>query len=328
MNIKFIILSIFLLTLWFSCEKDLNITDFKDDFGNYESELKIEGILQLDSPKKSIVRIIKSSPVTDTDIFNGKDDDGDSEIDEYDEILPLIQDTSATVMVRNLNTEEAWDFKYVAEADSFYWNFEEQGGPPTNTSDEFTELVKYGGYKPSDPNFHLESYTEYQLEVYSKDFDQTITGKTILYPKVEFLDTLFSIEDSIMTMNVADDKEIFWQSDAAVTAYYVSYDEIYEVDEGIYESDFLFSYKSTINQEATKNYNGLSIGKETLWGVNNPVIFKLTVQAMSPEYGKYMFSSLPLNDPNKTNLEDSNGNPVMGCFGGAASNHIYIVVEE
>jgi len=96
--IKFIFLLI-ISTVWFSCEKDLNISDFKDEFGNYQAELKIEGLLHPDKPEDSIIRIIKTSVITDNDLYNGIDDDGDGDIDEYDEILPLVQDTSAAIVI-------------------------------------------------------------------------------------------------------------------------------------------------------------------------------------------------------------------------------------
>ena len=128
MQNKIVLLMILFSTIWFSCEKDLSITDFEDEFGNYQPELKVEGLLQQDKPEDSIIRIIRTSAITDTDVYNGKDDDGDGDIDEYDETLPLIQDTSATVKITNLNSGEEFDFQYVAVADSFeHWEDEEDG---------------------------------------------------------------------------------------------------------------------------------------------------------------------------------------------------------
>ena len=36
---------------WIACDKELDITDFEDEFGNYQPELKIEGLLRLDKPE-------------------------------------------------------------------------------------------------------------------------------------------------------------------------------------------------------------------------------------------------------------------------------------
>ena len=60
--------------------------------------------LDYDNPEDSIIRIIRTEAITESDVFDGIDNDGDGEIDEYDETLPLIQDTTATVTVTNLNS--------------------------------------------------------------------------------------------------------------------------------------------------------------------------------------------------------------------------------
>jgi hypothetical protein len=309
-------------TIWFSCEeKDLNITDFEDEFGNYKSELKVEGLLQQDKPEDSIIRIIRTSSITDTKVYNGKDDDGDGTIDELDEILSLIQDTSATVRVINLNSGEEIDFQYIAVADSFlYWEDEE-------LSDE-SMMVSYGGYKPQSNNFQIESFDQYQIEIYSQEFDKTITGVTTVYPPVDFIDTLFTFEEDVVTMQNDDEKEIFWKSDLNVTAYYITYEELYPIIEDEWESEFLFSYKSARDNELTQQYENVSIGHEIIWGADAGKVLKLTVEALSSEYGQYIFSSLPLKDSQRSNLRDEVGNPVMGCFGATAAKSIYIVIEE
>jgi hypothetical protein len=62
--------------------------------------------------------------------------------------------------------------------------------------------------------------------------------------------------------------------------------------------------------------------------VNYSTILKVTVEALSPEYGRYILSDLPFKDPKRSNLRDENGNPVMGSFGAIAAHHIYIVIDE
>ena len=226
-------------TIWFSCEKDLSITEFEDEFGNYQPELKVEGLLQQDKPEDSIIRIIRTSAITDTDVYNGKDDDGDGDIDEYDETLPLIQDTSATVKVTNLNSGEEFDFQYVAVADSFIHREDE------DFSDEST-IVPYGGYKPKSNDFQIESYAQYQIEIYSREFDKTITGVTTVYPPVEFIDidTRFTLDEDYVTMKSDDEKEIFWESDLNVTSYYITFEKLERINENNGESEFLVSFPS------------------------------------------------------------------------------------
>ena len=50
-----------LSTICLSCERELSVADFRDEFGNYRPELKVEGLLQQDKPEDSIIRIISTS---------------------------------------------------------------------------------------------------------------------------------------------------------------------------------------------------------------------------------------------------------------------------
>lgn len=308
--------------VWISCEKDLNITDFEEEFGSYRPELKVEGLLQQDRPEDSIIRIIKTSTIADSDLYNGSDDDGDGDIDELDEILPLVQDTSATVTVTHLNSGVVTEFQYVAVADSAV-RFEEDEG-----DGEDILIVPYGGYKPVSSDFEIESYARYRLDVYSRAFDKSITGETTVYPPVEFIDTLYSFSGNQLVMHVDDEKEIFWKSDLAVTAYYLRYEEMELTGGDEREVEFLDSYSSSRDNDLTERYQAVSIGRTTIFGVNYPTVLQLTVEALSPAYGRYLFSDLPLKDHQRSNLRDEAGNPVMGSFGSTAASSIVIIIEE
>ena len=74
-------LMVLISVLLFSCEKTLDIGGFSDEFGNYQSELKIEGLLKPDKPEESIIRIIKSVVITDNQLYNNIDDDGDGYVE-------------------------------------------------------------------------------------------------------------------------------------------------------------------------------------------------------------------------------------------------------
>lgn len=322
MKNKILVVIIMVSAFWFSCEKEMNITDFKDDFGDYEPELKIEGILRQDNPQKSIVRIISSSAITDTEIFDGKDNDNDGQIDEHDEVLPLIQDTTAEVKVINLDTGDEYEFEYVEKADQFeYWSDEDDY--------EFSEEISYGAFKPKSDSFELIEFNRYKLEVYSQKFGKTITGETTVYPAVEFMDTtIYDMQDSIVFMKTSDRKELFWQSVKEVTAYYVTYEEVISLVNGEYETDYWYATTASVNHDVNDNYPNVSVGSELIWDNDFEIIFKMTVEAVSPELGTYMFTDLPLNDPSRTNLRDENGEPVMGTFGAASANYIYVAIGE
>ena len=58
----------------YSCEKELSITEFSDDFSNYEPELKIEALI-LPTENTAIVRIDKSYTLMDTTLYDCIDND-------------------------------------------------------------------------------------------------------------------------------------------------------------------------------------------------------------------------------------------------------------
>ncbi len=71
-----------LMTLAFlftSCTEELSIADFAEDFASYEVELRVEGLLDQNNFSQSIIRIDRTILVTDTSLFNGRDDNGDWE---------------------------------------------------------------------------------------------------------------------------------------------------------------------------------------------------------------------------------------------------------
>ena len=58
------------------CEKELDIRDFSDDFSFYQPELRIEALI-LPSQNTAIVRIDRSVPLDEADLYNCEDDDLD-----------------------------------------------------------------------------------------------------------------------------------------------------------------------------------------------------------------------------------------------------------
>ena len=315
-----------LVMMFLSCERELDVADFRDDFGNYQPELKVEGLLHRDNPEDSIIRIIRTEAITESDVFDGIDNDGDGEIDEYDETLPLIQDTTASVTVTNLNSGEEYEFQYVTVAEELIIRHYEGE----------SKVFGDGGYKPKSDRFQVELYAQYRLEIYSKAFDQTITGVTTVYPPVEFIniDTLSIIDDERITLTSDDEKAIYWRSDFDVTSYFVTVATVVELlgrsleNEQFVES--VSSFSLSRDKELTEKYD-VSIGIENFFvgrEANAGKILSITVEALSPEYGRYIFSSLPLNDAQRSNLRDQDGKPVMGAFGATAAKSIQVAIEE
>ena len=324
-------LIVLLSTICLSCERELDVADFRDDFGNYQPELKVSGRLRHDNPEDSIIRIIRTEAITDSDVFDGIDDDGDGEIDEYDETLPLVQDTTAIVTVTNLNSGEKYEFQYVTLADRVVVRYHED-----SNGEDARNVIPDGGYKPKSNRFQVEPYAQYRIEIYSKAFDKTITGVTTVYPPVEFIDidTLSTFDDDHITLESNDEKSIFWKSDLNVTSYFVTVEVSERIHENKPESGFVtstsYSSSSSRDNDLTEKH-GVSIGKENFFvsrKSNAGKVLRITVEALSPEYGRYIFSSLPLNDARRSNLRDQDGKPVMGAFGASAVKSIHVAIEE
>ena len=319
-----------LSTICLSCERELDVADFRDDFGNYQPELKVTGRLRQDNPAASTIRIIRTEAITDSDVFDGIDNDGDGRIDEFDETLPLIQDTTAAVTVTNLNSREEYEFQYVELEERTVIRYHED-----STGEEVLDdisVIPDGGYKPKSNRFQVELYARYRIEIHSIAFNKTIVGETTVYPPVDFIDidTLSTFDDDRITLKSDDEKAVYWKSDLNVTSYLVTV----EVSERGYadrlESGFTASYSSSRENDLTDKH-GVSIGKENFYvsrKSNAGKVLKITVESLSPEYGSYIFSSLPLNDARRSNLRDQDGKPVMGAFGASAATSIHVSVEE
>ena len=327
MQITKISLLMLLSTICLSCERELEVADFNDDFGNYQPELKVEGRLRHDNPEDSIIRLIRTEAITDSDVFNGIDDDGDGDIDEYDETLPIVLDTSATVKVTNLSSSEEYEFQYVElHGRTVIWHDE----------DLEVEIFRYeipdGGYKPVSDRFQVQPYAQYRIEIYSRAFGKTIAGVTTAYPPVEFIDidTLSTYDDDRITLKSGDEKAIYWKSDLNVTSYFVTVEVSERLRNGQPESGSVTSFSLSRDNDLTETH-GVSIGKEN-YIVNRESnagkLLTITVEALSPEYGSYIFSSLPLNDARRSNLRDQDGKPVMGAFGATAAKSIDVEIEE
>ena len=378
MNIKIkpVTLSVIIILglLFQLCEKDISITEFSDDFDDYEPELRIEAIFDPVEPMNSIVRIDRSIRIDDVTAFNGKDDDGDwvgysdlngngkwdkdeplnddlgedgiegqdngfprrddgeadgkpnqgePHVDEYDEILPFIQDSTAQVYLKHLQTGDIFRFIWTEKADSFQIS---GSGNPFGNEDEKIEIVTYSAYKPdSSVNFQLVCNCEYEFTVISEHFDLTITGTTIPMPPVHFVDSTFasiSNQDTLRKLYGTYDG-IFWQSDPLTSTYYIKMEQIHSAD----SIEIVYTHPSFPIEVLTNLNDGIPIGFENISPTLLPGLYRFTVGAMDPYYGRYYYSSLSLKDPEKSNLRDQYGNAVMGVAGSIAYNHIYVRIK-
>jgi len=204
MKFKIILLSITLL-LFLSCSKELDISEFSDDFDNYTTELKIEAII-LPTENTAIVRIDRSFQLDDNLPYNCIDDDGDWDplsddvgsdginsveegipidtdgsegngqpdcgephVDEYDEILPQIhvyEEGVDSCIVQITHIDSATCiFQFSEVAGDFFYTDGKHTHAATMAD---IETATYGAYEPGDNcnGFNWQDYDgEYTFSV-------------------------------------------------------------------------------------------------------------------------------------------------------------------
>jgi hypothetical protein len=117
---------------------------------------------------------------------------------------------------------------------------------------------------------------------------------------------------------------VFWESDPRCAVYYIKIEKVERPDSLVLMYDY-----SDYPLEDLKDYNqGRPVGVIPIIAEIVPGLYLLTVSALDENYGRYYYSNLPLKDPQKTNLRDQDGNPVMGVFGSQASKSIFIRINQ
>jgi hypothetical protein len=380
-KLNFILLLI-LTILFFSCEKELPLSDFQDDFNDYSPEPRIEAILDPVNALNSIVRVDRSVRIDDTDIYNGLDDDGDwtgfsdlngngkwdpgeplnddlgedgidsnefpflqpdagegngrpdpgePNVDEYDEILSLIHDSTATVWLSKTCDGQRHDFTWQARADSF----EIILNPRARNDDEEALIVEnnyYGAYRPVE-DFVLDCSETYIFTVHFENpaspfYGLKISGETKPLPPPTFIeynqsgiqeltasDTLFAA--------YGDTNFIYWLSDIQTSAYYVEMESYFSPDSIVP----FYTHPSFPSSEFINLIPDYVLGLEPLTGQIFPGLYRFSVSVIDPAFGEYYYSNLPVNDSEKSNLLDQEGRSIMGVVGSIAKNSIWLRVQ-
>jgi hypothetical protein len=328
------------LLLSAGCEKDLNIADFADEYRDYEPELRIEAILDVVEPMSSIVRVDWTILVTDTSIFNGRDDDGDWDpliddvgdddgigegngqsdpgephVDEIDEILPQIHDTTAAVELYDLTTDQlVMDFTWDSQADSF---MDEADLPDelAATMDEVPlEVITYGAYKPI--ALYDTTHIDHDYEFRITTSEHVITGMVEpLPPPVFEINPQATIGDTLL-IAAGVMGQFTWITVPEATVYWVLVEEVLAPDS-------LRTVESHPAAPFEQRDDGYWIGQDFI-GLYLPGLYRWTVSVPSRAYGAYVYSQLPMRDEKVSNLRDEEGNVVLGIAGSAASASQYV----
>ena len=350
------IASLSALSMFSGCQEELDIAEFADEYGDYEPELRIEAILDVVDPWNSIVRVDRTILVTDTTIFNGRDDDGDWDpqvddvgedgipadsdmpgiepdegedngrpdpgephVDELDEILPQIHDKTVTVILWDITSDsKALDFAWNPAADSFTV----AAGPPEGfhmgTGEERLEVVTYGAYKPTAGDDSIAIDHEYEFQITTDG--HRITGTVHpLPPPVFDIDPLAIIGDTLLVAP-GGQGQFTWTTAEDATVYWVLVEEVLGPD----------SLRTVVSHPAApieQRDNGSWIGREIL-SLYLPGLYRWTVSVPSRAYGAYVYSQLPMRDEQVSNLRDENGEVVLGIAGSAASASQYVRIRS
>ena len=341
------------LCMFSGCQEELDIAEFADEYGDYKEELRIEAILDVVDPLSSVVRVDRTILVTDTTIFNGRDDDGDWDIevddvgedgisadsgmpgikrdegegngrpdpgephvDELDEILSQIHDTTVTVILWDMTIDsKALDFAWNPEADSFTI----AGGPPMGFNhgpdEERVEVVTYGAYKPSAVYDTIAIDYDHVYEFRITTDELLITGTVYpLPPPVFDIDTL-AVDDTLQ-VELGGPGQLTWTTVQEATVYWVLIEEVLGPDS-------LRTMISHPSAPVEQRDDGSWIGQEPL-SMFPPGLYRWTVSVPSRAYGAYVFSQLPMRDEQVSNLRDENEEVVLGIAGSAASASQYV----
>ncbi len=345
-----LVVSLMLVT---SCQKELSITEFRDDYSAYKTELRIEAILNAVDPMQSIVRVDRTILVTDTTIFNGRDDDGDwyaptddtgedgvfadgspgsekdagegngvpdpgePHVDEYDEIISQLHDSTLTIQLYDLAAESLlMEFTYVTQADSFEYSWATSDGLVFSNDDLTTEVIYYGGYRPIAFEGEIEYGKEYEFRMDTGN--SLITGTTIPLPPAEYQQDDHKWDGD--TLLVKLDSRFRWITDRQATVTWVSV-------ERIFEPDSIIMVTSHPAGPTDQTDDGKWIGEDII-GLYVPGLYRWTVAVPSRAYGAYIYSNLPMRDEKLSNLSYDDGQVVLGIAGSSSPAIQYVRIVE
>lgn len=337
-----------------SCQKELSITQFTDDFSAYKAELRIEAILNAVEPMQSIVRVDRTILITDTSLFNGRDDDGDWDpltddtgedgvfasegtfglekdegegngvpdpgephVDEYDEIISQLHDSTLTIQLYDYATGELLiDFAYKAQADSFEYSYTTAGGLAFNSDNLITEVAYYGGYRPTAVYGAIEYYRDYEFRMTTTG--GLITGVTTPLPPAAY--QVDEHEMDVDTLIVDTEDPFLWITDPDATVTWI-------IVERIFSPDSIITVSSYPAGPVGQTDDGDWIGGDYM-GLYFPGLYRWTVAVPSRAYGSYIYSNLPMRDEMLSNLRDENNRVVLGIAGATSPAVQYVRIPE
>jgi len=341
-----------------ACEKELNITEFKDDYAAYDRELRIEAILDPVAPLKTTVRIDWTILVTDTSIFNGRDDDNDwrsyedlNGNDRYEFGEPLWDDLGEDGI--------AGDPDGMIEPDDGEGNGRPDQGEPH--IDELDEILPHIHVRDAQVSLYRvdndvliadfewrDSTNFYDYPAY-EDPDSTRKERIYyaaykpidpLYEPIEyFTEYEFRIQSTtqglITGITYALPPPVFDLTDMTVINNEVQI--LSGIQTGLTWSTHPVGTVCWVTvkrlygadlEDIIISYGDSGLEQDSIGNwlfhdftrLTTPGHYRWEITVPDPGYGAYFYSSLPMDDKALSNLRDETGNVILGIAGSASYN--------
>ncbi|MBL7013902.1 MAG: hypothetical protein ISR83_05750 [Candidatus Marinimicrobia bacterium] len=355
----------FFIILFSSCTKELNISDFSADFESYKPELRIEAILNTSEFSESIIRVDRTILVTDTSLFNGKDDNGDWEsyTDEndngqWDEGEPLNDDIGVAVPgpmntfigrgngIPDLGEPRVDDYSEILPQihDSTLSIILMDG--ESNIVAEFEWLTvagefdeSFGGRKgPMSDVSYLYHYTfgGYKPKNQYKDLNVDIGSKYQFKLTTEDGSTIHGSTTPVQKANQFNAQFSEMINDTLLINQYSidgiswhttseSYISSARVEKIISPDSLVYEFSGFLSSEEIAT-NGESIYNMNLFFLSQG-LYQLTVIVFDDYYGNYLISELPLRDESLSNLRDENDHVVLGIAGSITESKLIFQIR-
>ena len=235
---------------------------------------------------------------------------GEPHIDELDEIISQLHDSTFTVeLYKNSSGTKVADFTWQAKADSMEII--------ENYETELKELIWYSGYKLTTLLEPIDYDEEYEFRVTKNSSE--IRAAFQPEPPVNYLTEWFTMDNDTLIATEADSLAPIWSTGSNPIVYWI-------MTERIWTTDFI-EIISDHPSAPIGLQNGIYLDGDftTLYF---PGLYRWTVYVPSHNYGQYVYSSLPITDSSISNWRDENGDVVLGCAGSMAMKSIYVRINK
>jgi len=236
---------------------------------------------------------------------------GEPHVDELDEIISQLHDSTFTVELYKISTNaKVAGFAWQAQADSMEII--------ENDDTELKEIIWYGGYKLTTLLEPIDYDEEYEFRITKNS--KTITGTFQPEPPVNYLTDFFTMDNDTLIVTDSDSLAPIWTTGADPIIFWIKVERIWTPD----------SVEIINDRPATPIdlQNGIYLGGD-FTSLYFPGLYRWTVYVPSYNYGQYIYSSLPITDSSVSNWRDEKGDVVLGCAGSMAPKSIYVrIIKE